>query len=127
MVGNEKIKKAVIATLLTILLATVAYASALWIYSNEVTTKIIGYNFHLEGLKSEYVRGESIIFSGWLTYSNGTGISNKDIYIQFFNKTASEWQTITSCTTDGSGNFTATWEATFCGEDITFRAACEVP
>jgi len=76
MVGNEKIKKAVIATLLTILLATTAYATT-WYY---ITTKQGGYIYTTSTIGGEvlYSSDNDTWISGDMTFDQ----TNK-LYVAF--------------------------------------------
>jgi hypothetical protein len=115
MIGDTKIKKAIIATLFTMLLATAAYATY-YIWSQqtiEVQVKVpqltLYSNYTAPITPEAYIK-----FWGTLTL-NGNGIPDKTVKLY-----ANNSYTGLSATTNNTGYYEIIWQAPYLGYDYTY-------
>jgi ABC-type uncharacterized transport system substrate-binding protein len=119
MMGDTKIKKAIIATLLTILMATTAYA-AYYVYSNVVHVKITDYSLHLEVANN----GLEVTFTATLIDPSNQPVSGKTVEFGYYDANRN-FQYLCQNTTDTNGVATYTTKVT--AGDYDFVARASVP
>jgi len=123
MIGDTKIKKAIIATLLTILMATTTYA-AYYIYSSIVTVTVTEYSLSLSVTPTSIVKYHNVTFTAKL---EGPEISGKTIVFYRTDSAGNIVETLGSNTTDDSGIAIFTWNMTYSAGAYNFKAGYEVP
>ena len=119
MIGDTKIKKAIIATLLTILMATTAYA-AYYVYSNIVHKTITDYSLSLDVVNN----GLQVTFTATLIDPSRNPVIGKTVGFGYYDA-SNAFHYLGENTTDTNG--VATYTTTVTAGTYDFVARASVP